>query len=422
MPAEPPSAGPHGPAALERRRDDRRVVLLLATLIAFQPLSTDLYLPSMPSIAAGLGLDAGAVQATLSVYILGFAFTQLLAGPLSDRFGRRPVVLAGLLAYVAGSVLAMSAGSLGMLLAGRLLQSVGTCCTVVCARAIVRDRYDPATGARRLAQAMSWVALMPLAAPIAGGLLAAQFGWRAAFATMTAFALGAAVLCVRGLRETNLAPAHDAMRPGPMIANYAGVLRSRTWLGFTLIGTAMYWGLFSFLSEASFVFGGVHGMSPAAFGFAFAAVTTGFLLGTLSVRRVLPRLGVQRTIGVATGIAAVAGCTMLALALARIDHVAAVIVPQCLFVFGHGLSQSAWQAGSVAPFPRHAGAAAAMTGFVQNVVAACAGALIGRLHDGSALPMAGMVAAAGVAAAVVAQTLVRRHGGVDAGPLPAAAR
>jgi predicted MFS family arabinose efflux permease len=345
MPAEPPSAGSHGRAAAERRRDECRAVLLLATLIAFQPLSTDLYLPSMTSIAAGLGLGAGTVQATLSVYIVGFAFTQLLAGPLPDRFGRRPVVLAGLFACVAGSVVAM-----------------------------------------------------------------------------TAFALGAAVLCVRGLRETTLEPAHDAMRPGPMVANDASVLRSRTWLGFTLIGTAMYWGLLSFLSEASFVFGGVDGLSPAAFGFAFAAVTTGFLLGTLSVRRVLPRLGVQRTIGVATGLAAVAGCTVLALALARVDPIAAVIGPQCLFVFGHGLSQSAWQAGSVAPFPRHTGAAAAMTGFVQNVVAACAGALIGRLHDGSALPMAGMVAAAGMAAAVVAQTLVRRHGGMDAGPLPAAAR
>ena len=403
---------------------ERGTVALLALLLSIQPMSTDMYLPSMPGLAAGLGVSAASVQATLSVYILGFAITQLLAGPLSDRFGRRPVAIGGLGAYVAGSLLAAAAGSLGLLLAARLLQSVGTCCTVVCARAIVRDRYEPATGARRLSQAMSWVALMPLLGPIAGGVLATRFGWRAAFVAMAAFGALALVVCVRGLDESNREPARDATSPGPMLANYARVARSRTWLGFTLIGTAMYWGLFSFLAEASFVFGGVHGLSPSAFGVAIAAVTGGFLVGTLAVRRVLPRLGVRRTIAVATALAAASGLAMLALALGGVVHVAAIVVPQCAYVFAHGLSQAAWQAGSIAPFPRLAGTAAALTGFVQNVVAACAGLLIGRLHDGSALPMAGMVAFAGCASVIVSHTLVRRHGGVDAAPAgtPAAAR
>lgn len=396
-----------------RRRGERSLVALLATLIAFQPLSTDLYLPSLPAIAAELGVDAGAVQGTLSAYILGFALTQLLAGPLSDRFGRRPVVLGGVVSYVAGSLIAMAAGSLAALVAGRLLQAVGTCCTVVCARAIVRDRYDPATGARRLSQAMSWVALVPLTVPIAGGLIASHLGWRATFAAMALVGLAATIACARALPESNLRPAHDAMRPGPMARNYAAVLRSRTWLGFTLIGTAMYWGLFAFLAESAFVIGVVHGLSPTAFGLAFAAVTTGFLLGTLACRRALPRIGLQRTLSGATALAAIAGCAMLGLALAGVDHVAAVLVPQCAFVFAHGFSQAAWQAGSVAPFPRQAGAAAAMTGFVQNASAACAGVLVARLHDGSVLPLASMVCAAGLASALVARTLVRRHGGVD---------
>jgi DHA1 family bicyclomycin/chloramphenicol resistance-like MFS transporter len=413
-PGAAPGAVPGATHGARRRGAERGVVMLLATLIAFQPLSTDLYLPSLPSIAAELGVDAGAVQSTLSAYILAFALTQLLAGPLSDRFGRRPVALGGIASYVAGSLLAASAGSLALLIAGRLLQAVGTCCTVVCARAIVRDRYDPATGARRLSQAMSWVALVPLVAPVAGGLVAGHLGWRATFATMAAFGLAAAFVCTRGLRESNRSPDPLAIRPGPMLANYAAVLRSRTWLGFTLVGTAMYWGLFAFLAESAFVIGAVHGLSPAAFGLALSAVTGGFLLGTLSVRRVLPRLGVQRTLSLATGLAAASGCAMLALALAGVEHVAAILVPQCAFVFAHGLSQAAWQAGSIAPFPRTAGAAAAMTGFVQNATAACAGALIGWLHDGSATPLAAMVCSAGLAAALVARTLVRRHGGVDA--------
>lgn len=410
-----------GAAPAASRPAERGTVALLALLLSIQPMSTDMYLPSMPGLAAGLGVSAAAVQATLSVYILGFAVTQLLAGPLSDRFGRRPVALGGLGLYVAGSVLAATSGSLGVLLAARLLQSVGTCCTTVCARAIVRDRYEPATGARRLSQAMGWVALMPLLGPVVGGVLATQFGWRASFATMAAFAVVALAVCARGLHESNREPVHDAMHPGPMLANYAAVARSRTWLGFTLVGTAMYWGLFSFLSEASFVFGGVHGLSPSAFGLAIAAVTGGFLAGTLAVRRVLPRLGVRRTISVATALACASGLAMLALALGGVVHVAAIVVPQCAYVFAHGLSQAAWQAGSIAPFPRLAGTAAAATGFVQNVVAACAGLLIGRLHDGSALPMAGMVAFAGCASVLVAQTLVRRHGDVDGAPQRVAA-
>lgn len=407
---------PDTSSADRRRRADRQVILLLAVLLAFMPLSTDLLLPSMPGIGVWFDVDAGAVQATLSVFIGAFALTQLLAGPLCDRFGRRPVVLGGMGTYLVGSVLAAMAGSLDILLVGRALQAVGTCCTVTCARAILRDRFDPAVGARRLAQAMSWVALMPLLAPVAGGLIHAWFGWRAAFWTMTLLALLALLACARLLRESLLRPDPLALRPGPMIANYAVVLRSPTWRAFAMIGATMYWGLFAFLSESAFVFTGVFGQSPTTFGIAVSTITSGFMLGTLLSRRVLPRLGVQRTLETATSLAAASGVAMLALALLRVDHVAAVLVPQFLFVFSHGLSQSAWQAGSVAPFPRQAGAAAAMTGFVQNVSGALVGWLVGRLHDGSVLPMAAMVAMGGLGAWLVARTLVRRHGGVDRGP------
>ncbi len=414
---------PDRSSAERRRRVDRAVVALLALLIAFLPLSTDLYLSTLPGLAAYFGVSPAAVQATLSVYIGGFALMQLLAGPLSDRFGRRPVVLGGAAAYLAGSLIGAMAGSLDMLLVGRALQAVGTCCTVVCARAILRDRYEPAVGARRLSQAMSWVALVPITAPVLGGLVFVQFGWRATFWMMAGFALIALVACARLLRESHLRPDPDALRPGPMLANYLVVMRSPAWLGFTLVGVAMYWALFAFLSESSFVFSTLYGLSPTAFGIAVSIITSGFLVGMLASRRALPRLGIQRTLTLATSIAAGSGLTMLALALAGVDHLAAMLAPQFVFVFAHGLSQSAWQAGSVAPFPGQAGSAAALTGFVQNVVAAGVSLLTGVLHDGSVLPMVGMVAAGGLAALLVARTLVRRHGGVDTAEraVPAAA-
>jgi DHA1 family bicyclomycin/chloramphenicol resistance-like MFS transporter len=413
----PPAARTPGPAAAGTLRPaalaERGGVGLLAMLIAFQPMSTDLYLPAMPALAEAFDAPAASVQATLSIYIAAFAFAQLLAGPLSDRFGRRPVAIGGVLAYVAGSLLAALAGGLGTLVAGRVLQAVGTCCTVVCARAIVRDRYDAATGARRLSQAASWVGLMPLAAPLLGGALVAPFGWRATFVVMTLFGLVTLIACLRLLDESNRQPDRRALRPGPMLANYLAVLRSPTWIAFTLIGTAMYWGLFAFLAESSFVFVGLFGLSPTAFGVAFAMVTTGFVLGTFAVRRVLPRIGIRRTLLAATVLSSTAGVAMLVLALSGAQHVAAVMAPQFVFVFAHGLSQAAWQAGSVAPFPRTAGAAAALTGFVQNVAAAGGGWLVGRLHDGSTLPMATMVSTAGIGGLLVALTLVRRYGGVD---------
>ena len=416
----PPAARASSPAAARAERRaavvERGGIGLLAMLIAFQPMSTDLYLPAMPALAAALDAPAASVQATLSIYIAAFAVAQLLAGPLSDRFGRRPVAIGGVAAYIVGSLIAALAGGLTMLVAGRVLQAVGTCCTVVCARAIVRDRYDASTGARRLSQAASWVGLMPLAAPLLGGALVAPFGWRSTFVVMTVFGLVTLVACLRLLDESNRQPDRSALRPGPMLANYLTVLRSPTWLAFTLIGTAMYWGLFAFLAESSFVFVGLFGLSPTGFGVAFAMVTTGFLLGTFAVRRVLPRIGIQRTLLAATVLSSTSGVAMLVLALSGIDHVATVMAPQFVFVFAHGLSQAAWQAGSVAPFPRSAGAAAALTGFVQNVAAAAGGWLVGRLHDGSTLPMALMVSSAGVGGLLVALTLVRRYGGVDTVP------
>jgi DHA1 family bicyclomycin/chloramphenicol resistance-like MFS transporter len=408
-------------SAARRRRVDRAVVGLLAVLMAFQPLSTDLYLASLPGLAAHFGVAPAAVQATLSVYIGAFAFTQLLAGPLSDRLGRRPVVLGGVATYLAGSMLGALAGSLEMLLWARALQGVGTCCTVVCARAILRDRFDPVVGARRLSQAMSWVALMPIAAPVLGGMVFARFGWQATFWTMAAFAVAALVACARLLRESHLRPDPTALWPGPMAANYLAVMRTPAWRAFTLIGAAMYWSLFAFLSESSFVFGSVHALSPTAFGVTVSAITTGFLIGTVLSRRMLPRLGLQRTLTAATALAAASGLAMLSLAVAGVDHLAAVLVPQFVFVLAHGLSQSAWQAGALAPFPRQAGAAAALTGFAQNVAAAGVAWLTGLLHDGSVRPMAAMVAAGGLLAVLVAGTLVRRHGGVDAPVRPAPA-
>ena len=409
MTRTPPAAATAAPSPA----GERAAVPLLAVLIALQPLSVDLFLPALPDTARALDVTAASVQSTLTVFIAVFALVQLVAGPLSDRFGRRPVVLGGVGAYVAGSAIATAATTLEVMLAARVLQAAGCCCAGVCARAIVRDRYEPALGVRRLSQAMSWVALVPMLAPVAGGLLVSTAGWRAGFATMLAAGLAALVLCAALLVESNSRRDRDALRPGPLAAAFAEVLRSRTWQGFAAIGSAMFTGLFAFLAESAFALGTLHGLSPWAFGVAVSLVTTQFLVGTVLARRLLPRLGVQRLLAAGCGLAALAGAAMLAAVLAGRDGPAVLVAAQALFVLAHGLVQPAWQAGALAPFGHRAGTAAAATGFVQHVAAAAAGALLAWAHDGTALPMAAAVAAAGALAWLASVTIVRRHGGVD---------
>jgi DHA1 family bicyclomycin/chloramphenicol resistance-like MFS transporter len=270
-----PAVPPDRSAAVRRRRADRSAVVLLALPIAFRPLSTDLHLPSLTGLAEHFAVSPAAVPATLSICIGTFAPMQQVAAPLSDRFGRRPVALGGVGTFLAGSAPGAMAGSPEVLLAARVLQAVGACCTVVCARAILRDRYDPAMGARRLSRATSGVALMPIAAPVVGEPVFAWLGGRSAFRLMAGFALLAPVACTRLPRESNLRPDPTALRPGPMLVNDLAVLRLPAWLGFTLIGASVYRALFAFLSESAFAFGVVYGMSPTAFGLAVSDITTG---------------------------------------------------------------------------------------------------------------------------------------------------
>ncbi|MEZ5604939.1 MAG: MFS transporter, partial [Burkholderiaceae bacterium] len=179
------------------------LLFLLTGFLSLQPLSTDLYLASLPALREHFAGSVSSVQLTLSAFLAGFALSQLIAGPLSDRFGRRPVAIGGCVLYVGASLAGVVAPSLAVLIGARVLQAIAVCCTVVCARAIVRDLYEAEAGARVLARALTWMGIVPIAGPVAGGLLQAGLGWRANFAALTL--LGAILLAaaLRTLPETN---------------------------------------------------------------------------------------------------------------------------------------------------------------------------------------------------------------------------
>jgi DHA1 family bicyclomycin/chloramphenicol resistance-like MFS transporter len=386
------------------------LLALLVTFLGLQPLATDLYLPSLPALAADLGVTAAAAQLTLSVFIASFGIAQLFVGPLSDRFGRRPLVLGGLSLYLGASLLGALATSLAWLVLARGLQAIGVCCTVLCARAIVRDLYEPEAGARVMARALGWMTLITLCGPIAGGLVLQLAGWRAAFATLAL--IGCAVLAgaARRLAESNRHRNREATRLRPLVANYAAILRSRDFRAYALVVTGSYCCLFSFISGSSFVLIRVLDVAPATYGALFGCVTLGFLLGTLLMRRLQPRLGIAGTVRVGGLIAAAAGLSMAALALAGVQSVPAIVVPMFFVLAAHGVLQPGCQVGAIAAFPRNAGSAAALLGFAMHLAAALVGWWIGASHDGSTRPMALTIGAIGALTAMAAWLLARPRG------------
>lgn len=382
-------------------------VPLIGCLMMLQPLSTDLYLASLPGIGTRFNASTSAVQLTLSVFMLCFGVMQLFTGPLSDRLGRRPVLLGGLAAYLWGSLVCMFAPTLAVLVTGRGLQAIGCCTAVVIARAIVRDVYAPQEGAKKLAEALAVLSIGPLLGPPLGSWLEVMFSFRGAFAALSLFSalLGAWILWRFAETNRNLNP--HATDAGPMLANYAAIARSRPWIANTLLASASYGGLFAFISGSSFVLIKVLAVPVTMFGLAFAACVAGYLIGTLVCRRTLGKAGLQTTLSIGAWVSALSGMAMLLLALAGVVHWLAILVPQFFYMMAHGFNFPCSQNGAVAPFPEKAGAAAGLLGFVVMLTAFLVGTWIGASYNGTTLPLAATMAVAGVSVWLVRFGLLR---------------
>jgi len=383
-------------AARRTALSDRAAVVLIGCYLMLQPMSTDFYLASLPGLARTFDASVATVQLTLSVFVMAFGVVQLVIGPLSDRFGRYPVTVAGIALYAAASIGCALAPSIGALIVARFFQAIGCCTAVVVARAIVRDVFDPLAGAKVIAQASTLLALGPLFGPILGSFLEVRYGFRAIFAVLTAFSGALLLYTLARLPETNPEPDATATRPRAVARNYARVLRSPAFLSFALVGAASYGGLFAFISGSPFVLIGVLGVPTAYFGFGFAFCVIGYLIGTIACRRLLAQRGIVRTLRFSGAVSATGGGAMAALALAGVEHWAAILLPQFVFMFAHGMNFPCAQAGAVAPFPRQAGAAAGVLGFLTMVVAALVGWWIGASNNGTTYPLALTIAAAGL--------------------------
>lgn len=400
---------PPGPG-LPQGIGNRMLVALIGCCLMLQPLSTDLYLASLPGLTRTFAASIGTVQLTLSVWVAAFGTMQLVAGPLSDRHGRYPVLAGGLGLYVAASIACALAPSIGLLIVARACQAVGCCAAVVVARAVIRDVYEPRAGAKALAQASTILAIGPIVGPILGSFLEVRFGHRAAFVTLALLALALLLVVLAKPTETNRHPDPAAMRPRTLLTNYTFVLRSPEFLGYTLVGGASYGGLFAFISGSSYVLIRVLDVPTAYFGLAFAFCVCGYLIGTIACRRLLSRMGIPQVLKAGAALALASGLAMAGLAGAGVHHWAALLLPTFGYFLAHGINFPCGQVGSVAAFPRHAGAAAGLFGFLVMALAAMTGVWIGATHNETVYPLVFTMAAFALVVFAVVFGMVDRLG------------
>lgn len=386
----------------------RPVTTLLVLLVAFGPASTDLYLPALPAIARAFASDAGAAQLTLSVFLLGFAVAMLAHGPLSDRFGRRPVLFGALLVYLAASTACALAPSMEALILARFVQALGACAGAVIGRAIVRDVYRPHEAARMMSFLAMAMAVAPAVGPILGGWVTAHFGWHATFLVLLLFGSVAFSGVLFVLPETNLSPDPTAIRPLRLLSNYRLLLADARFRGYVLVVAGSYGGLFAFISGSSFTLIDGLGLRPDQYGYCFSAAVLGYMAGSFGGGRATTRLGIDRTIALGNAFQLLGGLAGLALALAGIFEVASVVGPAAVFFFGSGFALPNATAGAINPFPRMAGAASALMGFLQMAAAALLGVAVGQLQNGGPGPMMAAIAASGLVAVLAQRLIVRR--------------
>jgi MFS transporter, DHA1 family, multidrug resistance protein len=376
------------------RPDSVAVAALLTMLVAFGPISTDMYLPSLPALVSDFGSDVPTVQLTLSVFLVAFAVSMLVYGPLSDRFGRRPVLIGAIAIYVVASVACALAPTIEALIAARAMQAVGCCAGPVLARAVVRDVYGRERAAAVLSYMGTAMALAPAIGPVLGGWLQVVYGWQATFWVLTAFSGVALVGVLTMLDETNAHRNPDALSMRGMLHAYRTLLSHRGYVGYVATIAACYSIIFSFISGSSFVLIQVVGLTADVYGLCFAAMVIGYMSGTFISGRFGRRIGLDRLILTGATIATAAGVAMAGFAWAGETHIETIVIPQVIAMLGVGLVFPNCQAGAIGPFPTMAGAASSLLGFSQMGVAAAVGLAIGLTFDGTARPMATAIAIA----------------------------
>jgi len=393
------------PTTLDSSRPARHVltpalIAVLAALSAFAPLSVDMYLPALPAMSADFRVSHADTQLTLTSFMIAFGLGQIFYGPLGDRFGRRPVMLAGIAIYLLASLACAYAARIEHLVALRFVQGLGACAGVVMARAMVRDLAERDRAAQVMSVMMACVSIAPMLAPLIGALVFDLAGWRAIFWTLAAFGLGALLIGLLGVRET-LRPEHRApLALSAVLARFGQLLRTRDFMGYAMAPAFMFGTMMAFISGSPFVYIDHYGLAPSQYAWLFAANVVAMTLGSTLNSRLVPRYGADALLRRAAIAPALTGAAMIVCGFIEMRTGALGLTPfiplTVLMVGCLSLILPNANACAMQRYPHMAGTAASLLGVVQFGTGAVFGTLVGHLLDGTIWPMAAAMGIGGV--------------------------
>ncbi|TWC38513.1 DHA1 family bicyclomycin/chloramphenicol resistance-like MFS transporter [Pseudomonas sp. SJZ079] len=364
----------------------RTLLLILVALTALGEISTQMIIPSLGAIELMMAARAGSSVMALSAFVAAFGLGQLLLGPVSDRIGRRPVLLAGLSVYLLATLWMLLASSMGEFIAARVLQGLGACAALVLARAIVRDVWQAQAGPA-LALTVIGMLCAIVVSPMIGGLLASYSGWQAPILLALLIGMGVLLAVAALYRESNQHLDPRAGQLSTLASNYVDLLKSRSFQALALTLACTYGAMFAVIAGSSAVYIGLLGLSAAEYGMTFGAIVSALIAGALFTRRKIMLLGPQRIVGIGAVLVATGAIgTLLVYQLFGLS-VIGLSLPQVLVTLGGGMLLPASVAGAVMPNAHRAGLAAGFMGFAQMAGATCSGLLLSTLQDGTAWPM-----------------------------------
>ena len=391
------------------RRRARAPFLLLVAITACGTLGMHIIIPALPATARALDMSIGTSQLTITLYLIGLAIGQLLYGPVSDRFGRRPVLLAGLSLFTVASIVTALAPTASILIGARIMQSLGGCAGLVLGRAAVRDGATADKAAGQLALLTLVMVMVPSIAPAVGGYLTAYIHWRASYMLLALFGAVTLAACFLLMPETLSQPL------GPrrsMVTAYVRLLRSPRFLGYAVGGACSTTAFYGFMSASPFIFETQLHQPPQRVGLYYLVLMLGVAVGSLGANRLAGRLSIRIALRIANGLG-ILGAALFALADATdMVSVATVVVPVSLFMVGAGMASPFALAGSVSVNPQAIGAASGMYGFIQMGYGMLCTVVVETWHPGAVYPVAAVLlgsALLGQAAMLLAVRAERRR-------------
>ncbi len=398
-------------------RDLLKMALILGLMSMIGPFAIDMYLPALPTIAADLGVEAAGAQSTLTVYFIAFGVSQLVYGPTSDMFGRKPPITFGMVVFGLASIGCALAPSVEMLVLARFFQGIGAAGVMSIPRAIIRDRYTGAKATRLMSSIMLVVSISPMLAPLVGSLIIGPFGWRAVFVAVTLATGMALLLHTYALPETLKPEKREPFSPAAMLRSYSILIRDPGFMGLTFIGALGMSSFFTFLGSASFVYMDYFGLTPEQFAIAFAANAIGFFAASQFAANLMTRLGPVRLVRWATLGYAVFPVLLLVAFVAGHGGFALMVV---LLIVSNTFFGFVMPSSMVLALEEHgpiAGAAASLGGTLQMLLATACMALGSAVFDGTPLPMLSIMTICAVGTFVLALLTVRGRsrpaGGVE---------